>query len=853
MSKLKGAKAAASKSEAAPKSGAAIVVKRAISDRGIFAPICFLLLSLAYFHHFVLSDDILRGLDSGTDFHRGKEPVMEKIRQLDQSMWNPKMGGYPESEDLRWRYFPTYLIYLTTSFHRYIGWRYILTAFLAGCGMFLYLRGLNLGRWASLWGGVAFMSAPTFLSFTFAGHYAKMAVIALFPFMCLLLEKGMDRGRPIFFAGLAALIGLAVYSPHLQMLYYALWGIGFYFFFKLITLYAAGADRRRLLSRTALFAGAVALGLGLGSEGLWPSYFYSKGESKRAGGQQGRTAAEQLEFARSWSLHPEEVGSLLVPQWGGFTDPQSGRDYYWGRNDAKLNSEYFGISVLLLALVYASQMRRRWSSPDERFTELRHHFIFMLFLFVFALAYALGPHTPVHWIMYHLIPGGKVLRTPGMIAFLFAFPACVMAAACLDRFLTNEQADQRLGKKTLQVGAVLSGIALLVCLAPASISQGWSALLYAEVSAHKRQILQTGSEWLARGALYTALATVACTALLWLKARRQLTVAPVALGLCALTAADTWRINQLFFKYENPKRYPDMRMENRRTVAFLESEGELLRVLPLARYDLLTHPGYRLHGIPSVTGFHDFTIRRYDRLHGEIAHVISLLGQKHRDPQSRIPHSDDALLGAIHPLINLLNARYLVAPRGLQLAVKAFPAAFAADGLELYENPDAMPWFYATPAARVMTQEEQIVGVLRSGALDLRREVIIEKPPPEGLAADAAQDHPPARIEKLVYDPAGGLIQLRVECSSPRMLMLSENHHSNWSALVDGIESEIYRANYVWQAVFVPPGVHQVEFHYRSTTVSISRWISALSLLAIAAFGLVELVNSRRRADSAGQ
>ena len=847
MSKLKGAKTAESKPGAAPNAGSAIVDKR------LFAPLCFLLLSLAYFHHFVLSDDILRGLDSGTDFHRGKEPLIEKIRQLDQSMWNSKMGGYPESEDLRWRYFPTYLIYLNTTFHRYIGWRYILTAFLAGWGMFLYLRGLNIGRWASLWGGVAFMSAPTFLSFTFAGHYAKMAVIALLPFMFLLLEKGMDRGRPIFFAGLAALIGLAVYSPHLQMLYYALWGIGFYFLFKLITLHAAGAGHRRLLSRTALFAGAVALGLGLGSEGLWPSYFYSKGESKRAGGQHGRTAAEQLEFARSWSLHPEEAGSLVLPQWGGFRDPQTLRDYYWGRNDAKLNSEYFGISVLLLALVCATQLRRQRGSPDGHFTELRHHFIFMLFLFAFALAYALGAHTPVHWIMYHLVPGGKVLRTPGMIAFLFAFPACAMAAACLDRFLTSEEADLRLAKKTLQVGGVLSAIALLVCLAPEATSAGWSALLYGEMSPQKRQILQAGTDWLARGALFTALAAATCTALLWLRARNQLTVAPVVLGLCALTAADTWRINQLFFKYENPKRYPDMRMENRRTVAFLESAGELLRVLPLARYDLLTHPGYRLHGIPSVTGFHDFTIRRYDRLHGEIAQVISMLGQKHLDPQSRIQHSDDELLGAIHPFINLLNARYLAAPRGMKLAARTFPAVFAADALELYENPDAMPWFYAVPAARVMTREEEIVNSLRSGEVDLRTEVIIEKPAPVELAARAPQDDPPARIEQLLYDPAGGLIQLEVECSSPSMLVLSENHHPNWGATVDGIESEVYRANYVWQAVFVPAGAHKVEFLYRSATVSISRWLSALSLVAIAAFGLAELVTSRRRPQPAGQ
>ena len=62
------------------------------------------------------------------------------------------------------------------------------------------------------------------------------------------------------------------------------------------------------------------------------------------GGEEGggKSAEEQLAFARSWSLHPEEVGSLVVPQFGGY---QSARENnrYWGRNAAKLNSEYFGI------------------------------------------------------------------------------------------------------------------------------------------------------------------------------------------------------------------------------------------------------------------------------------------------------------------------------------------------------------------------------------------------------------------------------------------------------------------------------------------------------------------------------
>jgi hypothetical protein len=151
--------------------------------RRFFPAVFFLLLSLIYFYEFPLSDQIIYGTDVGTDYHEGANlSVWEKIQTVSQPMWNPKMGGFPQSEEIRPQYFPTYPIYFFTVFQRYIGWRYILTMFFAGLGMYTYLRQVNIGHRAALWAGVAFMSAPTFLAFPMAGQYAKMGVIAVFPF-----------------------------------------------------------------------------------------------------------------------------------------------------------------------------------------------------------------------------------------------------------------------------------------------------------------------------------------------------------------------------------------------------------------------------------------------------------------------------------------------------------------------------------------------------------------------------------------------------------------------------------------------------------------------------------------------
>ena len=130
----------------------------------LFPPVFFLALSLLYFYEFPLSDKIVYGMDVGTDYHKGAAlSFWDKVQTVAQPMWDPKMGGFPQSEAIRPQYFPAYVLYFFTSFQRYIGWRYILTMFAAGLGMYAYLRQIHVGGRAALWGGVAFMSAPTFL------------------------------------------------------------------------------------------------------------------------------------------------------------------------------------------------------------------------------------------------------------------------------------------------------------------------------------------------------------------------------------------------------------------------------------------------------------------------------------------------------------------------------------------------------------------------------------------------------------------------------------------------------------------------------------------------------------------
>ena len=721
----------------------------------------------------------------------------DKVQTVDQPMWDPKMGGFPQSEAIRPQYFPAYVLYFFTTFQRYIGWRYILTMCVAGLGMYAYLRQIHVGGRAALWGGVAFMSAPTFLAFPLAGHYAKMGVIALFPWIIWALERALAQGRLIYWAAVGVLIGACIYS-HPPMTYFALLGLGVYFLFK---LYQMRRERAALVQRSIHFIGAVVLGLALGAEGAFPVMLYTRAESKRATGDEvgGKTAEEQLAYARSWSLHPEEVASLVVPEFGGYDNVLvQGGSRYWGRNAFKINSEYFGALAVLLALLMVPECRRR---PQVAL---------LGGVFVLALAYVLGEHTPVHWLAFHLLPGADVQRAIGMGSFVFAFAGCALAGLGLQRVL-DADADERalLLSRLAYVGGVLAALALLVALFPKGTTDAWINLFYGDIAPQKRAVLAGSYDWIARGGWCVVVALGVGLALLYLRLGGQLSATVLVGGLCAVTLFDTWRIDRVYLLYRDPGLYTDMRRENPRAVQFLQNDESLFRVLPLPSYRVLEEPGYHLHGVWSITGFHDLTVGRYDRMLKEFEPLVQQFLRA------------GAPSAGFQSLLNLLNGKYLAVPKPLELNMATYPLRFEGARFRLYENPQVLPWFYLVPEAEVLDSGEAVLARLLSGRVDPQRVALLEKAP--AVRLDGAGDRAGDRVERLAYDPKEGLIRLRTKSAGPRVLVVSENYQSNWSVRVDGEAAEMVRVHYVWKGVALPAGEHEVELRYFSPVLAWAR------------------------------
>tara|TARA_B100001123_G_scaffold444046_1_gene591814 strand:- start:2528 stop:4969 length:2442 start_codon:yes stop_codon:yes gene_type:complete len=771
----------------------------------------FLFLSLVYFSGFVFSNDVIRGLDTGENFHQGNEPFMEKLVNLAvPENWNRYMGGTPTSGARQWQYFlPLHLISLFTSHHRYLGWRYLFAMFSAGYFMYLCIRGFGLRPLTALVTGTAYASAPTLMTFIYAGQDSKMLVIALFPLMVWGLHRGLETCRPVYFMVLALSVGAGIFTPHLQLVFYALWGLGIIFIFSVVAYYRKESDTGAAVRRSWMSAGAICLGLAVGSVGVFPAYWYTTTESRRAG-EQGEGVG--ISYAQSWSLHPEEIASLLVPEFVHYRIPE-GKNHYWGRNPLKLNSEYFGIAVIFLSLFALGKVR-----SDSRI-------LLFLILFLFAIAFSLGPHTPVHGLLYRFIPGMKVLRVPGMIAFLFAFPACCLAAFGFDRLISDSKPD--LIRKLTIGSAICVCLLLIVSIAPKAVLNMWTSVMWSNIPSFNLQIAESNLELLARGSLLSAVFLIILYVITLNRLKGTLKPALFAAILIPLMLVDTWRIDKQFLKYVNPDRSPPAERIFPDVVNHFRRDTKLYRTLVLPQIyfpkDLID--------LANVFHHEPFSMQRFDRI---------------STPLNRPPQELLGLLGNVQflSILNLLNTKYIVSPQPVDAPGLSGPVS--ANRLHIYQNPKALPWFYLASDYVVENDGGAIFDLLLNPEFDPSATPIVESELPDliGNPANTLE----SKIVQKEYDSRRGYVELEVSAGSPKLLVISENFHPFWSAAIDGNPASLFRANYVWKGLVVPAGKSTVQLTYRDPIAVACRWISLLSSVFL--IGSIFWLHNRARTEA---
>jgi hypothetical protein len=724
--------------------------------------------------------------------------------------FSPRLGGMPTIDALfeDALYPPSIIFKALFPVHRALGLKMIFHIFLAGLFFFLMLRkGFNCSAPIAFIGAVFYMLNPEFFSHIYPGHDGKMYVIAWMPFMVWRL-KALVESPKFFNASLLGFgIGFSLLTSHVQLTYFVLWVLFAYAVVAII--FAVKKHERGTALRTGLiFTLAVVIGLAIGSILLLPSLMFVHDAFSVRGAGRG------FDYAASWSLHWPEFFSLWIPEFGNTLD------YYWGGNAFKLNSEYAGGIVLLLAVIALAGKPKPW-----RF--------FWLGVAVFAVLYSMGAHTPVFYAAYYIIPGVKKFRACSMMMCWFSFSTVLLAILFLKdllagKFSNLQEKEKKRWNKRLLFG--MGGIILAALFFSMKDAVAGVFPFVIELDNKKRQIFDAN---FSRNFVPT----------LWL----WVFFAEVTLGMIVLVISgklkpavaagiififgfiDVARVNAQFIKVIDPRPY----FYDEPVLQKLKGE---MTAAPFRVFSLpgaLPQNAAGVHGLEDVEGFHDNELRWYRAFRGDRE------DRNYFDKLIGFAANGEAYLKAENidkgnAFLDIANVKYLLARKGNDLLA--------------IENRNALGRI-SFAANFTVLDSSQILGALQTGGYDFRSTVALFSTPsqkPSAYTPDSIlAKEPPLSATWQRYSPNDRIV--KVTAPQDGFLRISEVYYPAWKVAIDGKSVPVYRADYAWMAVFLPKGEHVVEMRAHSLYFAKGATLSiTVTVLLFLYWGTVMFLRKRK-------
>jgi hypothetical protein len=652
-------------------------------------------------------------------------------------------------------------------------------------GVFTYL----LAREEGLQPEACLLSGMTF---AFSGFLlAHQAITALFitaasfPILFYALRRTVrksDYGSILI--GMLAILSL-VLAGHPQFIFYAL----FFALFYAVYLWLFVVEKERRGPFLTCVAAVYLLGSMLGAFQLLPTIELAL-----------RSVRSALSFA-------DFVG-LSLPPYTLLTSLLSTRIYHLFPNDGSEARLDLGLIVLLLALVGLLMARRRAA--------------FWVFLFVFGALLFVGENTPLYRLMYQ-VPGYNLFRLASRNGIAVVFAVSLLAGYGLNAVLEGRRTRGWLPAASLFLAPVVYYFA--VYRAERRMHEKLFALASGETLPWSWEGVRNYAPLVAPE-MALMLAAGAVLLFLLLKGSGR---ASVALVFIALAFTHFWEYRNWIFTA--PAGEVEASLKPTSLLAGLAESGRSGHRVAFGgpaywfhflREDRQNWRGRfvgsagvdvnMLHSVHSVSGYSPLILRDYSRLAGRM-HMSGVI-------------NDPGFFTS--PALNLLNVRHIVVWESLGFPQETFSGLrpIETDGaMTIYENPDALGFFWGVRELRAASQEE-FWRELENPETDFTTRALLMTPDRDGLCARKFQV--PERVEAFFL--TSNHIRLQVESSEESFLVGSHLHYPGWFARVDGKWQRPLRVNGLFSGLAVPPGIQTIELRFLPLSFWAGLMVSILSL-----------------------
>lgn len=776
-------------------------------------------LTLAFFWRVLLTRDtwLPRG---GGDFNSFYYPLYRfagsEIAAGRFPLWNPNLwGGMPFAADQQTGLFAP-LNLLAFVFARPFGygtleWLVIGQIWLAAALGYAFGRELGARRAAALIGGITFAFSGFMVSHL--GHYPMIAVAPWLPVIFLTLRRAILRRSLPWTIALAVALLLALLGGHQQIFLYLLTSTGLYWLFLTGTTSPPavwptgfGALRRWLAGHFAghwIVAGAqlgLAGGLAVGLAA--PSLLISL-QMAALSIRAGISYSESLAF----SLRPLHLITLLIPNAfgstpGTFIGAVGFSGEVWG---------YAGIVALglgVLALLHATATARREA-------------VFFATLAGLALAVALGAATPLQGWFYAFIPGYSRIRASGRWLLIVDFALAILATLGAEGLLRLLARDLAVGRALLGRVARILGVGLGVAIV--ALTLGYGALLTPrDPSAPLAQLLDSA---------------VATTVLVGLAAVLALALARG--GIAARWAGPALVALVIFDLFSATAPIPPTNDDPRAGFRHDDAAAAIRAAAPagLFRVDQskLVETGWQPSwaatvGLESVSG-------TYDPL-GLATYARYWDATRQRHDSARY---------------DLLGIRYVLLPPNDSPAGGAkFHEVGRGTDFVIYENTTVLPRAFLVGGAQVVATPDDAWTAIIAQTFDPRAVAYLGAPADATVAPTALNGGTPQGSVTVTRSDSGAL-RATVETDREAILVFSEVAYPGWRATIDGVATPLFTADYLFRAVRVPAGQHEVRLSFTPPLWRLGWGIAGGSAILVAVLLLAPPLLRRRRAHGRGR
>ena len=662
------------------------------------------------------------------------------------------------------------------------------------CGMFFLLRFMGLSQIPSFFGALGFVLYPHFQALWAEGHFMKFRAVMIIPWVCFSSIWFFRLPNVLSMSLFAIAWGVQIRTQHYQIVFYTallIFSIGVIYLLQLIK----ENNIRKILYIKVLTVAGILIALGIASQPLFLAREYLPYSARGAhtinleSPQSNETKSDGVDFgyATNWSTHPAELSTWIIPHFfGGMSGVKySGDSYpslkgktvpgYWGYMPFTQSFEYMGPVILFLLVIGFVYYRK---NP---------YILGMAILGIFLILLSFGKYFESFYsLFFDYLPFFNKFRAPMMSVTITFFLILVIASFGLEFIFSRlEKNDSRnlVGVLGCFVGLGVFCWFLSLGFSFAHSNDSFQAESYRIIKDIRLELFQSD---LIRYFLLIG----AISALIYTCLKGKISRYVLALSFIGLMAFDLINIY-----YKKPIRYSDVKklekkhFQETEVDKYLQEDTDLFRIFPVGKYFGSNQWSYYHQSIGGYSAV---------KMNGIQELITNNLYYPLKD---KFPINLN--------IVSMMNVKYLISPNPLTHSSLILIPHISRTSSFVYRFENFLPRGHFVSHVTVLPNPEDRLNYLNSNKFSPVEEAILEESI-EILNKSSGQNS--AQLEQ--FEP--GYLKWSIQSKAKSLFVISESYYKpGWTAYLNDIEVQVFRANHIHMGVLIPEGDHLLTLEFK--------------------------------------